>query len=110
VQDETAVILEHAVLDVVPGQEDAFHEAFAVAKDLISAATGFRSLRLGRCVEAPNRYVLLVEWERLEDHMVGFRGSAPYQEWRALLHHFYDPFPHVEHYEDLVTESCVTVL
>jgi len=41
---------------------------------------------------------LLVQWQTLEDHTVGFRGSAPYLEWRALLHHFYDPMPQVEHF------------
>ncbi len=97
------MVLEHAVLEVVPAQETAFEEAFAAAKTLISAAAGFRSLHLARCVENPNRYLLLVEWEQLEDHTIGFRGSAAYQEWRSLLHHFYDPFPTVEHYESRVT-------
>jgi heme-degrading monooxygenase HmoA len=96
------MILEHAVLEVVPGQEAAFEEAFATAKTLISAAAGFLSLRLSRCIEEPNRYLLLVEWEQLEDHTIGFRGSTAYQEWRSLLHHFYDPFPTVNHYEDRV--------
>jgi heme-degrading monooxygenase HmoA len=59
-------------------------------------------LRLERCLEQPNRYVLLVEWETLEDHTVGFRGSAAYEEWRKLLHHFYDPFPSVEHFERIL--------
>ena len=97
------MVLEHAVLEVLPGQEAAFEEAFATAKALISAAAGFRSLRLSRCVEEPNRYLLLVEWEQLEDHTVGFRSSTAYQEWRDLLHHFYDPPPTVTHYEDRVT-------
>ena len=97
------VILEHAVLEVVPGQEAAFEDAFAAAKGIISAAAGFRSLRLSRCIEEPNRFLLLVEWENLEDHTEGFRGSAAYQEWRSLLHHFYDPFPTVLHYQDRVT-------
>jgi heme-degrading monooxygenase HmoA len=94
------MILEHAVLEVVPGREAAFEEAFATAKGLISTATGFRSLRLSRCIEEPSRYLLLVEWEQLEDHTTGFRGSSAYQEWRGLLHHFYEPFPTVDHYED----------
>jgi len=97
------VILEHAVLDVVPGQERAFGEAFAGARRIISSMAGFRSLRLGHCLERPNRFVLLVEWDTLEDHTEGFRGSADYQEWRRLLHHFYDPFPTVEHYEVVET-------
>jgi len=97
------MILEHAVLDVMPGHERAFDEAFAGAKQIISSMGGFRSLRLGRCLEQPNRFVLLVEWETPEDHTEGFRGSEEYQEWRRLLHHFYDPFPAVEHYEVVQT-------
>jgi heme-degrading monooxygenase HmoA len=92
------MILEVATLNVRPGQEAAFEAAFAVAKNIIAASKGFRGLELRRCMETPNRYVLHVNWETLEDHTVGFRQSAPYQEWRELLHHFYDPFPVVEHY------------
>ena len=93
------MILEHAVLDVVPGRGAAFETAFDEARPLILAAPGCRSLRLERCVERPERYLLLVEWQHLEDHTVGFRQSAEYQRWRTLLHHFYDPHPTVEHYE-----------
>jgi heme-degrading monooxygenase HmoA len=92
------VILEHALLDLVPGQEAAFERAFEEARPLIAATPGFRSLRLERCVERPAQYLLLVEWDRLEDHTEGFRGSPRYEEWRRLLHQFYDPFPLVEHY------------
>jgi heme-degrading monooxygenase HmoA len=60
-------------------------------------------LRLSRCLEQPNHYLLLVEWETLEDHTVGFRGSAAFEEWRSLLHHFYDPKPLVEHFEQKVS-------
>ena len=94
------MVLEHAVLEVISGQEATFEEAFSTAKAIISAAPGFQSLRLSRCVENPSRYLLLVEWERLEDHIDGFRGSPAYQEWRTLLHHFYSPIPTVEHYEE----------
>ena len=94
--------LEHAVLDVVPGQGPSFETAFVEAAPIIASMAGFRSLRLERCVEQPSRYLLLVEWERLEDHTEGFRGSAEYQRWRELLHHFYDPFPVVEHYEPVL--------
>ena len=91
-------VLEQAVLDVRPGQEADFEAAFAEAKAIIAAMPGFLSLRLLRCVEAQSRYLLLVRWERLEDHTEGFRGSAGYREWRALLHRFYEPHPTVEHY------------
>ncbi|MHB8681875.1 MAG: antibiotic biosynthesis monooxygenase family protein [Acidimicrobiales bacterium] len=96
------MILEHAVLEVVPGEEAAFEEAFATAKSIIAGAPGFRSLRLGRCVERATRYLLLVEWDRLEDHTEGFRGSPAYEQWRRMLHHFYDPFPEVDHYGPVV--------
>lgn len=92
------MITEHAVLDVRPGQERDFERDFAAAKPLIASMPGFLSLQLQRCLETPNRYLLLVAWRRLEDHTEGFRGSAEYQEWRRLLHHYYDPFPGVEHF------------
>jgi heme-degrading monooxygenase HmoA len=92
------VITEQAVLDVKPGREAEFEAAFADAKAIIAAMPGFESLLLHRCIERPNRYLLLVSWERLEDHTEGFRQSAEYGEWKRLLHHFYDPFPTVEHF------------
>ena len=99
------MILEHAPLHVIPGEELAFEAAFEEAVDIISAMPGFRSLRLERCVEERNKYLLLVEWSRLEDHTVGFRGSPDYERWRSLLHHFYDPFPTVEHYESVIART-----
>jgi heme-degrading monooxygenase HmoA len=92
------VITEQAVLDVTPGREAEFEAAFADAKAIIASMPGFVSLHLHRCIETSNRYLLLVSWERLEDHTVGFRQSAAYDEWKRLLHHFYDPFPRVEHF------------
>jgi heme-degrading monooxygenase HmoA len=97
------VITEHALLPVVPGREDAFVDAMERAKAIITASPGFVSLRVERCVERPSCFLLLVEWERLEDHTEGFRGSTAYQDWRSALHHFYDPFPVVEHFEVVVT-------
>jgi heme-degrading monooxygenase HmoA len=96
------VITEHALLDVVPGRENEFVGAMERAKSLISASPGFVSLRVERCLERPSRFLLLVEWERLEDHTEGFRGSPAYEEWRAALHHFYNPFPVVEHFEPVI--------
>jgi heme-degrading monooxygenase HmoA len=95
------MILEIAILNVIRGQAAAFERAFAEAKGIISSMPGFKSLELQRCVEAPNRYALLVRWEKLADHTRGFRHSPEYQKWKALLHHFYDPFPKVEHYESV---------
>ncbi len=96
------MITEHALLEVVAGRQEEFVGAMEKAKALIAASPGFVSLRVERCLERPNCFLLLVEWERLEDHTEGFRGSPAYEEWRAALHHFYDPFPLVEHFEEVV--------
>jgi heme-degrading monooxygenase HmoA len=97
------VILEHALLTVRPGQQDAFEEAFAQARSIIAGMPGFGGLMLSRCIERDNGYLLLVRWARLEDHTEGFRGTPAYEEWRALQHSFYEPFPVVEHYTTVLT-------
>jgi heme-degrading monooxygenase HmoA len=96
------MILELAILDVRPGETEAFEAAFDEAKAIIASARGFDGLELRHCVEDRNRYVLLVRWDSLEDHTEGFRGSPEFEEWRRLLHHFYEPFPVVQHYERLI--------
>jgi heme-degrading monooxygenase HmoA len=98
------MILESAVLDVKPGKTEQFEAAFREALRIISASPGYLSHELQRCLEKPDRYLLLVRWRRLEDHTEGFRKSEPYQRWKALLHHFYDPLPVVEHY--VAVQSC----
>src|SRR5258705_13930940 len=95
-------VLEVAVLDVKPGQADAFCAAFRTAQAIIAASPGYLGHELRRCVEADHRFILLVRWRTIEDHTQGFRGSAAYQERKALRHHFYDPFPRVEHYLPLI--------
>ena len=97
------MVLEHALLSVKPGAERAFEAAFSQAKEIIAGMSGFGRLTLSRCLEQPGTYLLLVEWRRLEDHIEGFRGSPQYQEWRRLLHHFYDPLPIVEHFAQVDT-------
>jgi heme-degrading monooxygenase HmoA len=84
-----------------------FESAFAQASSIISAMPGYISHQLQRCIEVPDRYLLLVNWASLEAHTVGFRGSPDYQRWRQLLHHFYDPFPVVEHYVSLAAKSQI---
>jgi len=93
------MILEAAILEVVSGHEVEFESAFAKASPIIASMDGYISHQLQHCIEAPNRFLLLVQWRTLEAHTVGFRGSPEYQEWKKLLHHFYDPFPVVQHYE-----------
>jgi heme-degrading monooxygenase HmoA len=92
------LILEHAILEVKPGQHAAFEAAMKKAAPLISASEGFISLEVLPCLETAGRYLLLVKWTSVEAHELGFRGSDRYQQWRALLHGFYDPFPIVQHY------------
>ena len=99
------MILEVAILDVKPGQETEFEEAFGKAQGIISSMQGYVSHQLQKCVENTSRYILLVNWQSLEDHTVGFRESEQYQEWRTLLHHFYDPFPEVEHYTSVYSNA-----
>mgnify|MGYP002626766931 CR=1 FL=1 len=95
------MILEAAYLTVKPDETVAFEKAFRQASPIIASMSGYITHELQRCMEVPNRYLLLVQWETLEDHTVGFRGSDRYQEWKALLHHFYDPFPTVEHFQQV---------
>ena len=95
------MILEHALLNVIMGREPEFEVAFAEARKIIESMPGLISVRISRCVEVPTKYLLLVEWGTLEDHTIGFRQSPEYQRWREMLHHFYEPFPTVEHYVDL---------
>lgn len=92
------MVLEVAVLQIVAGHTAEFEAAFREAQAIISSMPGYIRHDLQRCLEDDHRYILLVEWETLEAHTQGFRDSAEYQQWKALLHHFYDPFPTVEHY------------
>ncbi|MFD0587476.1 antibiotic biosynthesis monooxygenase family protein [Paenibacillus sp. GCM10027627] len=93
------MILEVAVLNIKAGMTTQFEANFKRASALISSMKGYIKHELKRCLENDHRYLLHVEWETLEDHTEGFRQSPEYLEWKALLHHFYDPFPLVEHYE-----------
>ena len=96
------MILEVAILDIRSGLTTKFETAFTTASSIISAMPGYISHELQKCVEQPHRYILLVRWQTLEDHTIGFRRSPQYQQWKALLHHFYDPFPTVEHYTAVI--------
>jgi heme-degrading monooxygenase HmoA len=98
-RNSLTMILEVAILNLKPGVAADFEAAFKVASTIIMGMPGYISHELQHCLEHGDRYILLVRWEHLEDHTIGFRGSPEYQQWRALLHHFYDPFPTVEHYE-----------
>jgi len=92
------MILEVAILNIIPGSTQAFEEAFNQAQTIISSMKGYINHELQHCIENDHRYILLVKWETLDDHTIGFRQSVEYQQWKSLLHHFYHPFPTVEHY------------
>jgi len=92
------MILESAILRIRPAQDAAFVAALATARPLLAATPGFLGLEVCPCIEQPGHYLLLVRWEKLTDHTEGFRNSERYQQWKALLHHYYDPFPTVEHF------------
>lgn len=96
------MILEVAVLNIKSGLRDEFESAFKQAQSIISSMPGYISHDLQKCLEKGDRYILLVHWQTLEDHTIGFRKSEQYQTWKQLLHHFYDPFPTVEHYYSVI--------
>ncbi len=99
------MILEIATLDIRPGLAPDFELAFSNAEPIISSIQGYISHELQHCIENSNRYVLLVYWETLEAHTIGFRESPQYEDWKKLLHHFYEPFPSVEHFEQISSSS-----
>ena len=99
-----SLILEAVMLQIKPSSAIAFEAAFRQASPIIASMKGYCGHDLHRCLETPGKYLLLVRWETLEDHTVGFRGSPDYQAWKQLLHPFYDPFPVVEHFEGVM--SC----
>lgn len=96
------MILEIAILNIKPGMDQQFETAFTEATKIISSMQGYISHDLQKCLEIENQYLLLVNWETIEAHTIGFRQSPEYQTWKKLLHHFYEPFPTVEHYETVL--------
>jgi heme-degrading monooxygenase HmoA len=96
------VIIESAILSVKTGQGPAFEAALTRALPLIQATPGFMGIEVRPCIEQANQYLLLIKWQRLEDHTVGFGQSDRYQKWREALHHFYDPMPTVLHFRESI--------
>lgn len=93
------MILEVAILNIKEGMSLEFEDVFKDAKKIISSMKGYISHDLKKCIEEENKYILLVNWQSIEDHEIGFRESEEYLKWKKLLHHFYEPFPTVEHYK-----------
>lgn len=94
------MIIEHALLRVRAGETKAFETAMAQARPLIAASPGFHNIEIRPCLEQEGLYLLLVTWEDIASHRDGFRLSDRYQQWRALLHHFYDPMPEIDYFGD----------
>lgn len=101
------MILEAVMLTIKAGMSQEFEKAFEQASSIIASMHGYVSHELHRCLEVSEKYLLLVKWNTLEDHIIGFRQSTEYQQWKQLLHHFYDPFPVVEHFTEVTTHSKV---
>ena len=101
------MVLESGTLSVIPGREEEFEEAFEEAKGIIANSPGCHGVELRRMVENPSEYLLLVRWETIEDHTEGFRGSAAFEQWRTLLHHFYEPKPVMVHSHHVSAETGV---
>jgi heme-degrading monooxygenase HmoA len=95
------MILEAVMLNVKSGREGDFELAFQQASTIVSSMNGYLSHELHKCLEVQGKYLLLVRWRNLEAHTVGFRNSSEYQQWKKLLHHFYEPFPIVEHFNQV---------
>jgi heme-degrading monooxygenase HmoA len=95
------MILESVYLQIKVGQTEAFETAFREASSIINSMQGYIRHELHHAIEDEHLYLLLVWWETLEAHTVGFRGSEAYQEWKRLLHHFYEPFPTVWHFSQV---------
>ena len=94
------MILELADIRIKPGQQEAFEEAISRGiQTVISRAKGFKGAKVNRCIENPDRFVLQIFWDTLEDHTVGFRESALFTEWRAIVGPFFASAPFVEHFE-----------
>lgn len=100
------MILEIADIRITPGRQADFDAAIVRGlTTVISRATGFRGYKVNRCIETPERYVLMIYWETLENHTVDFRGGPLFAEWRAIVGPFFAQPPLVEHF-DLVGKSA----
>ena len=95
------MVLEVALIDVIPGQEDAFAAAYRLGHPTLAGTPGCRSVRMTRGVESPSRFVLLVEWDSVEAHERGFRATERFTRWRAEIGPYFASPPQVEHYADL---------
>ncbi len=95
------MVLEVALIDVHPGQEDAFAAAYAQGRPVLAGTPGCRSVRMTRGIESASRFVLLVEWDSVAAHEDNFRATERFDQWRALIGPFFAGPPRVEHFNDI---------
>jgi len=104
------MILEQAILNIKAGKSAEFEKAFSDAQEIIKSAKGYISHNLQRSIDSADRYLLLIKWQTINDHVNGFRNSPEYQNWKKLLHDFYQPFPEVVHFEKIENLSSELIL
>ncbi len=100
------MILEVALIDIEPGQEEAFIAAYAQARSIVAGTPGCRTVRMTRGIESPSRFVLLVEWDSVEAHVKNFRETERFGIWRGLIGPYFAAPPVVEHFADLPLEDA----
>lgn len=99
------MVVEIALIDVIPGQEEAFAGAYRQAHHLLTASAGCISARMTRGVETPSRFVGIVQWESVDDHLTNFRETERYDQYRDLLARYLAAPPVVEHFSDIGARS-----
>lgn len=95
------MVLEVALIDILPGSEEAFAAAYTIAHPILASTPGCRSVRMTRGVESASRFVLLVEWDSVEAHLENFRNSERFPQWRGFIGEFFAKPPLVEHFLDV---------
>jgi heme-degrading monooxygenase HmoA len=95
------MVLEVALIAVLPGQEDDFVAAYRTARKTLASTPGCRSVRMTRGMESPTRFVLLVEWDSVDAHLENFRATDRFTTWRGLIGPYFDGAPTVEHFVDV---------
>jgi heme-degrading monooxygenase HmoA len=95
------MILELATIEIKAKQGAGFEAALVKAQEVLITAKGYIKHEFKKCIEQPNRYILLITWETLEDHTVGFRESDLFQRWRIIIGPYFDKAPVVQHFTAL---------
>ena len=96
------MVLEVALIDVTDA--DRFATAYQAARETLATTPGCRSVRMTRGIEAPDRFVLLVEWDSVEAHEANFRQTDRFPRWRALIEPYFASPPRVEHFTDVAPD------